>query len=181
MFILSLDCSTKSTGYALFNEKGILKEYGLFIATEKDPILRIKNITKKIQDYLTKKQEEKILVDKIIVEEVRPTNENEGIKNAHTTKILFFLQAALNFMLHDNFKSINIEYLYPSQWRKSVGIKTGKGILRQELKQQDIKTANEMFSLNLSSDDIADAILIGKSYFVKNVERDLEKESTVWG
>ena len=55
-----------------------------------------------------------------------------------------------------------------SHWRKQVGIKTGRGITRAQLKPLDIAKANELFKQNKKNDDLADAILIGWSYILEN-------------
>lgn len=77
-----------------------------------------------------------------------------------------WLQAAIAIMVHDNFKSKRIEFLYPSEWRKYCGIKTGRGVRRQVLKKQDIQFAKEKFKIDVS-DDQADACGIGYAYFCK--------------
>lgn len=63
-------------------------------------------------------------------------------------------------MVHDNYKKIDIEYIYPSSWRASIGIKTGRGIKRTTLKQKDIEFVKEKWNLDVN-DDEADAICIG--------------------
>jgi hypothetical protein len=42
-------------------------------------------------------------------------------------------------MLHDNFKKVDLEFIYPSSWRASIGIKTGRGVKRSTLKEKDIE------------------------------------------
>jgi hypothetical protein len=61
----------------------------------------IENILKENNDIQT-----------IVVEEVRP--EGSGVGNQKTMKALMYLQAALEFLIHDNFKKIEIKYIYPS-------------------------------------------------------------------
>lgn len=168
MNILSLDCSTKSTGYAFFNDFNLI-DYGVITANHKSPYERIKVIVKSLKNIIELKQNSNFQIDKIVIEEVRPDTEQTE-KSRHTNKILTYLQAAIAFMLNDDFPQISLDYLYPSEWRKAVGIKTGRGIKRQELKQEDIKEANSLFHLETSNDDIADACLIGYGYQrIKNV------------
>ena len=72
-------------------------------------------------------------IDTIVVEEVRPEG-GYGVGNQKTHKALMYLQAALEFLVHDNYsKRVNIEYIYPSSWRAAIGIKTGRGVKRTSL------------------------------------------------
>ena len=161
MKILSLDLSTKSTGYAVF-EDNILVDYGCIKASSTDVINRIQKIIKEINNVLLKHSN----IEKIIVEEVRPENGQKGVGNLRTHKVLMWLQAALEFLIHDNFSSISIDYLYPSEWRKVCGIQTGRGIMREKLKQADIDFVKKIYNIEVN-DDIADAIGIGHSYINK--------------
>jgi hypothetical protein len=72
-------------------------------------------------------------------------------------------------MVHDTygFKLDNIIYLYPSEWRKVCGIKTGTGVRRESLKPLDIAFAKNTYGLDVN-DDIADAIGIGHAYVSTN-------------
>ena len=71
-------------------------------------------------------------------------------------------------MLYASYPHIKVNYLYPSQWRKVCGIKQGRGVQRQTLKQYDIEWAQKTFNINLKgNDDIADAIGIGYAYINK--------------
>lgn len=154
MRVLALDASTKSTGWALFDEKELIN-YGCLTATSTDLVKRIKKIISELVIVLSQNK-----VDKIILEEVRP---EQGLQNLKTHKALMYLQAAIVFLLHDNFSTVEIEYVYPSEWRKKCGIKTGSGVRRDALKPLDIAFAKETYGVSVN-DDIADAIGIGHAY-----------------
>lgn len=66
MKLLSLDISTKSTGWAVFENKDLV-DYGCITSASTDLIKRIHIITDGIKEVLNK-----YTIDKIIVEEVRP-------------------------------------------------------------------------------------------------------------
>ena len=102
-------------------------------------------------------------IDKIILEEVLPENTKGNIK---THKALMWLQGAIAIMVHDNFHTIEIEYIMPNSWRAAVGIHTGRGIKREELKAADIKFVKDKFGKDVN-DDEADAILIAYSQVLK--------------
>ena len=156
------------------NTKEILEKYNIKLDTNKsqnylidDNKLNIILDNADIQDNET--------IDKIIVEEVRP---DCGSSNVQTHKALMYLQAALEFLIHDDFnKKIDIEYIYPSSWRAKCGIKNGRGIHRETLKQADIRFVKEKFNIE-TDDDTADAIAIGYSYFVESTEKS---EMMDWG
>lgn len=131
--ILALDASTKSTGYAIFSNKGKLFHYDCLTASSNDLINRIKKIVNEIDVILTREN-----IEEIIMEEVRP----EYGKNMKTYKALNWLHAALAFLVHDRYKNISIQYIYPSSWRKNCGIKIGPGIKRETLKAETVKFIN---------------------------------------
>lgn len=163
MKILSLDLSTNSTGYAIF-KNGELEDYGLLTAKGKNAIERIYLMTEQLEEVLNKYPE----IEKIIVEEVRPENNQTGPGNLRTHKILMWLQAALEF-LNYNKNKLKIEYIYPSEWRAKCGIRTGKSIKRETLKQEDIEFVKNQYNI-VVNDDIADAIGIGHAYLLGTEE-----------
>ena len=166
MRILALDASTKSTGWAVFEDTR-LQTYGCLTASSTDLIKRINKMIEGLKVILSQEN-----VDKIILEEVRP--EETGIQNLKTHKALMYLQAAIVFLIHDNFKSIEIEYVYPSEWRSKCGIKTGRGIQRTSLKTKDIAFVKDTYDI-VVNDDIADAIGIGHA-FVNNLDNEINWE-----
>ena len=154
MNILSIDASTHSTGWSIFNDDQLVV-YGCIQSASTNLIKRI---------YIMKDGLEAVLnnyeIDKIILEEVRP---EQGLQNLKTHKALLYLQAAITFLVYEKFNKIKIEYIYPSEWRKACGIKTGRGIRRDALKPLDIAFVKEKFGIEVN-DDIADAIGIAVGY-----------------
>lgn len=165
MKILAIDASTKSFGIALFDDNQLIK-YECFTASSNDLINRIKKIILQLDKFLSENK-----VDKIILEEVRPEDKKQNLK---THRALMWLQAAINFLLHENYQTIEVEYVYPNEWRKACGIKTGPGIMRDSLKTADIKFVKENYNITVN-DDIADAIGIGHAY-VYQLEDKIEWE-----
>ena len=167
MNILSLDCSTKSTGWAVYEGK-TLKDYGCITSSSTDLFTRIHKMVDGIEKLIKENN-----IEKIILEEVRPEN---GVQNIKTHRALMWLQGALAMMAHDNFPKIESVYLYPSEWRKSCNIKTGRGVVRETVKQHDIRFVQETFGIKVN-DDIADAIGIGYAY----LHPGGEEEMISWG
>ena len=162
MSLLALDLSTKSTGWAIYNNKQLLERYGCITAVDKDPINRI---TKIIRELYRIMQEEGNDLQICVMEEVKPTAEDD--RNFHTYKILMYLQAIVVLLLHEQFPRTKIEFLYPSEWRKNCGIRTGAGLKRKELKEYDIAFVAKEFNIKNINDDEADAISIGYGYIQK--------------
>lgn len=163
MFILSIDASTKASGWAVFQDAKLV-EYGLITSASTDLIKRIHKMTDELKSIF-----EKYKIDKVILEEVRP---EMGTQNIKTHRALMWLQGGIATMLHDdyNFKLENIEYLYPSEWRKICGIKTGQGVRRESLKPLDIAFVKNTYNIDVN-DDVADAIGIGHAYTVTHCNR----------
>lgn len=168
MNILSLDLSTKSSGWAVF-EKGELKSYGCITSASTDLIKRIYIMRDEIKNILSKEE-----ISKIIVEEVRPEG-GHGVGNQKTHKALMWLQAAIAFMVYDFNKKIEIEYIYPSSWRATCGIKNGRGVVRSTLKEADIAFVKDKYGINVN-DDIADAICIGLAQYLEQDNNEIN-----WG
>lgn len=161
--IMSLDLSTKSSGVAIFNQEKLV-DYYCITASSTDLIKRIYKIINEIKKFC-----EEYTIETIVVEEVRPEGSQYGVGNQKTHKALMYLQAALIFMLHDYFPKIKVEYLYPSEWRSICGLKTGRGIKREELKKKDIEFAANKYNIQVN-DDIADAIGIGYAWLKRTPE-----------
>lgn len=156
MKIMSLDLSTKSSGLAIFDNNKLI-DYKLITASSNILINRIQKITGEIKGILSENPD----IEKIILEEVQPSNLTGN--NLTTHKALMWAQAAIAFMVYDNFPQIKLEFIYASSWRKECGIKTGAGIKRETLKKKDIEFVQNKFNITVN-DDIADAICIGYAY-----------------
>lgn len=167
MNILSLDCSTKSTGWAIYIDKK-LSNYGLITSSSTDLIKRIHKMVDEINILIKDNK-----IEKIILEEVRPET---GVQNLKTHRALMWLQGALAIMVHDNYPKVETIYMYPSEWRKSCKIKTGRGVVRETVKQHDIRFVEETFGIKVG-DDIADAIGIGYAH----LHPDGKEEMISWG
>ena len=105
--ILSLDLSTKSSGWAVF-ENGELMDHGCITSASTDLIKRIHIMTDAIEQLLNRYE-----IKTIIVEEVRPEG-GYGVGNTQTHRALMWLQASIAFLVHDKFNKTTIDYIYPS-------------------------------------------------------------------
>ena len=154
MKLLALDCSTKATGVAIFDQKTLLGS-SVITASSTDLIKRIHKMVETIDQLVNE-----LNIDIVVMEEVIPDHS----KNTNTFKALMYLQAAIVIMLHDKYPKVQLELVYPGSWRSTCGIKIGRGVKRETLKEADIRFANQTYNLNIASDDQADAICIGHAH-----------------
>ena len=162
MYLLALDCSTKSTGIAIFKDKELIG-YHCITASSTDLYKRIHKMVDSILTIV-----ESIGIDQIVMEEVIPDHS----KNTNTFKALMYLQGLLHIEMHDKFPRVQIELVYPSSWRSACGIEDGRSSKREQKKQKDIDFANQTYQLSLTNDDIADAICIGHAFLHPKKEKD---------
>lgn len=154
MRILSLDLSTKSSGYAI-GQNGTLESHGCITASSRDVVKRII----KMRDQLSKIIKDN-KIDKIIMEQVRPEY------NSHTNKVLMWLQAIVVVAAYEVNSKIEYEFIGASTWRAALKIKQGRGIKRESLKSQDIQYVQDKYNIK-TNDDQADAICIFDAYWQK--------------
>ena len=154
MNVLAIDASSKSTGIAIYKHNK-LTNYTCITSSSNDLFIRIKVMVDGIKKILSEDPD----FDYIVIEEVR----QQGFINIKTYKALMYLQGCISMMIHQNFKHIQIDFLYPSAWRKVCQIKQGRGVQRKQQKELDIQWVKQNFNINVN-DDIADAIGLGYGY-----------------
>ncbi len=157
MNIIAIDASSKSSGVAIYKHNK-LQKYDCITASSSDLFNRIKVMVKAIGQYLTQNPD----IDHLILQQVR----QDGFVNIKTYKALMYLQGCIMLLVHQNFKHVTVQFMYPSQWRKICQIKQGRGIKRDVQKQNDINWVKKIFNIEVN-DDIADAIGIGYAYINK--------------
>ena len=158
MNFLFLDLSTKSTGYAISDDKGKLITYGLITASSSNNVSRIQKIQSGIIELVKQYN-----IEKLIVEDVHP----EAYGYSDTARLLMWLQGSIVLGAHtinNNINSKSIEFMQASDWRKNLGIKTGRVIKRENLKPLDIKYVKDTYGID-ANDDVCDAICLYTAYF----------------
>ena len=154
MRILSLDLSTKSSGWCI-GQNGSLETHGCITASSRDVIKRIIKMRDQLSKIIKNNK-----IDKIIMEEVRPEY------NSHTNKVLMWLQAVIVVAAYEIDSNIEYQFVGASEWRAALKIKQGRGIKRQALKPQDIQYVQNKYNIQVN-DDQADAICIFDAYWQK--------------
>ena len=157
MNLIAIDGSTKSTGIAIYKHNK-LQQTDCITSSSADLFYRIKVMVDNIRQLLIKNPDLQYLV----LQEVQQGN----FVNIKTYKALMYLQGCICMMVHQEFKHITVQFLYPSEWRKVCKIKQGRGVQRQAQKQNDMQWVKQNFDL-IVNDDIADAIGIGFAYINK--------------
>lgn len=158
MIILSLDASTTSTGYAVF-DAGVLIEHGAFRPTNDNPKDRIEKIYKDIKGLMNKYK-----FDDVYIEDV-PLSASI---NKRVAENLLLLQGCILSLCFDF--SVRFTQMEPSNWRRLCGLNSSKK--RDEQKESAIKLVNEKFGFDYvwvdsktdsktGHSDICEAILIG--------------------
>lgn len=154
MKILTIDASTRSSGYAI-GQNGILEFHGCITASSKDVIKRIIKMRDQFSEIIKNNK-----IDKIVMQEVRPQY------NSHTNKVLMWLQAVIIVAAYEINAKIEFEFIQAVEWRAALKMKQGRGIKRDALKPQDIQYVQNKYGFKVN-DDEADAICLFDAYTQK--------------
>ena len=157
MKVLALDISTKSTGYAVFDD-GELIQSGCATATSAHVLERIEKITKELEENIDINS-----IDKVIAEDPIPASCGN---NMAVFKALTYAQGSIAMMLY-KYHKLTMEFCTSSEWLSKCGIHTGRGVKRASLKQSDIDFVKTTYNKTVN-DDEADAIGIGHAYCLGN-------------
>lgn len=114
------------------------------------------------------------LPDLVVVED---TWERSGsINNVKTLHNLALIIGGIKFWCATN--HADFQMIMPSAWRKLVGIKTGRGVERSELKQASIDYVINKYGFIPQTDDEADATALATATYIKmNEEKDNGNDS----
>ena len=152
MKVLSLDLSTKSSGWAIFDNKSLIT-YGCITCPGKIALDRIPKTIEELKNILDEYQPDKVVIEDVLPEDV---NHNQTV-----FKSLTYLQGYVVIELHS--RNMPYEFVTASHWRKECGIRTGRGVRRDSLKTADINFVKENYN-KIVNDDIADAVCIGHAF-----------------
>lgn len=153
MILLALDLSTKATGIAVFDGNKLI-HYECKTCSSTDTLKRIDVMTQRIEEIWKKYHPTDVIIEDVIPDDVK--------HNQSVYKALIYTQAAVVLAIH-RLGGPHPHFYVSAEWRKKVGIHTGRGIKRETLKQASIDLVKKEYSINVT-DDIADAICIGKAY-----------------
>lgn len=147
--MLALDISTKSTGYAVF-ENGVLKHHGVINYDEKDSQQRLHMMTYLIYHFFDWNNIAIVVVEQPIF--------NQNVKTFSELSMMVGAVYAFCIENHNDF-----HMFLPSQWRALISSEK-KPRKRKELKEWGKQKARELYGVEVRTDDESDAILIGTAY-----------------
>lgn len=162
MIYLSLDQSLRTTGWAIFEDKKLLK-YGTFTIPSHHPIeQRLNRFIQELNELYRQYE-----FNELFFEDIQNQNNNE------TYKKLAYIQATIIIWCYNN--CINFKILSSSHWRSILKekYKISFGKKREEQKQKAIDFVQENFGEIVSSDE-ADAICLG---FAEIQEKNILKSA----
>ena len=151
--LLSLDTSTTSTGWAIFQD-GVYQDSGVIndFKKEKNGYKRLELMTKELLDSIGQLNPDVIVIEKDVV-----------FGNMKVIDMLMkIIGAVYGFCL---FNGITYYEFAPSEWRKYVKLQAF-GRKRDEFKKASIKYIKDNLNMEVN-DDEADAICIGLAYCKK--------------
>lgn len=165
MRVLSLDQSTRITGWAIFDDNQYIKSGVIDLHKIKDTDERSRQMAVEICKVI-----EGAKPTYVIIEEVQQqSNVSTVIKLARIQGVAIGFCAAHNIELH---------ILMPTQWRSALGYKQGPKVKREDLKQQSLDFVKTELGLNIESEDENEACAINKA---AHKIFGWESEDDIWG
>ena len=160
MKILSLDASTKSTGWAIFDGEELVA-HGCIKTHGDDWRAKIADETMELAAIIREHQPDAVYAEDVPMKDGKLTIVKLGAVQG------MILSLCAGFRLKPTF-------LLPSTWRRELGMYDGTraGLQRDVLKEKAVRMANETFGLDLTwvkpkstknEDDEAEAVLLGWS------------------
>lgn len=150
MRIVSLDQSTRCSGYSVFDNgeyiaSGVIDMSKSKLNTDERSFEMAKELWKIIKKYKP---------EHLILEDTQKQN------NVKTVIVLARLQGMV--IGYAEAHKVHTHILLPSQWRAALSFTQGPKVKREELKQQSLNYVKENFGLELIEDE-AEAVAIGSA------------------
>lgn len=167
MKILAFDQSTVKTGYAVVDGTDLEKHGVIDLHKEDDQWIRSQVMFKEIDKMIRTVKPNLVIIEGVALQ----TNPQVLIK-------LGQLQGAI--MASAWCKNLPVHIYLPSEWRKQLGIKQGKGVKRQDLKKQVVALIEELYGFKPIEDE-AEAIAIALCYLRESGILPDNKENEDYG
>lgn len=163
MKILALDTSTKVSGYAVFNNKKLIRYSSIDKSDKSDSYDRMSAMVYEITALIEREAPDVVVIEETVV-----------TRNPQTQRMLsMILGVVFGCCVINNFKYYSLR---PTQWRKLVRWDDEKlPRKRDELKLWSINKVAELYDVQDIGDDISDAILIGRA-FINMIEEQEEND-----
>lgn len=151
MKIIGIDASSNKTGISVFEDNKYITHTLIDLHKIKDADVRIPKMMIEICKHIKMHMPDKIIMEKSILK-----------SNISTVQMLSNLAGAV--MLYAATKGIELEFVYPSEWRRKIGLSQSTKIKREVLKEEAIRAVKQEYNIDVT-DDEAEAILIARSGF----------------
>lgn len=163
MKILSLDTSTKNSGFAVFIDGELNRFSSIDLSHIGDTWSRMNQMVFSLYGLIEEEQPDYIAIEQTAV-----------ARNPHTQRLLTMILGAV----YGECVKFGIGYysLTPNEWRKAVKHKDEKLPRKgEELKIWGINLAKRLYGIDCINDNISDAILIGRA-FINMIEEQEEND-----
>ncbi len=168
--ILSLDQSSKVSGFAIFDNDTLI-QYGSIEITGANAPIRFVKVREWVRHMVDAWKPDFVMIEDIQMQD----DEKNGSLSVVTFKILAELMGVLETFFTEN--GIEYDTAHVSTWRNHEQI---KGRSRSDKKRSSILRIEKCYGIKVI-DDVADAILIGR-YAVEQRKEKLEEENVIhWG
>lgn len=150
--LISMDTSSNSTGVAIFIDGELSRHFLIDLKRIKDTEKRLESMIKEIHKIIKEEKPDIIATELTVV-----------TRNAQAQRNLTMILGAIWGDCIQN----NIFYfsLRPTEWRSLVDTtKKPTGRKREDYKNWSMEVVKEIYGLDVETDDISDAILIGRGY-----------------
>ena len=150
--LISMDTSSTSTGVAVFIDGVLSRHFLIDTKNIKDTEKRIEEMINRLYKVIDSEKPDIVVTELTVV-----------TRNAQAQRNLTMILGAIYGKCIE--KNIWYHSFRPSEWRSLV--KTDKkpiGRKREDYKNWSLDVVNSTYELNIESDDVSDAILIGQSY-----------------
>ena len=149
--ICGIDASSNKTGIAIFEDGKYIEHTLIDLHKIKDTDRRVTKMMVEICKYIKEKKPDKIIMEKSIMK-----------SNIAALQILSNIAGAV--MLYAATKGIDLEFVYPVEWRKIIGLQQSMKVKREVLKEEAIRAVKQEYDMDVT-DDEAEALLIARSGF----------------
>lgn len=153
--VFSIDQSSQKSGTAVFDNSNLIYHGVIDLHKEKNAEIRIKNMCKQIKQLV-----EEYYPDCIVAEDV-------NLRNGSVRTVIMLARLSGNIQEMAFEADIPIIFYSPSTWRRIAGIKMGRDIKREQLKQEAIDMVRKSYGFKCG-DDEAEAIIEGLAYLKEN-------------
>ena len=153
--LISMDTSSTSTGVAIFIDGVLSRHFLIDTKNIKDTEKRIEEMISQLYKVIDSEKPDIIVTELTVV-----------TRNAQAQRNLTMILGAIYGKCIE--KNIWYHSYRPTEWRSLIDTdRKPKGRKREDYKEWSIELVRDFYKLDCYSDDICDAILIGRAYVNK--------------